>query len=138
MKRIRVLPIAVAVGAMVAVVVGAAALTMGGGSAGRGRPDITASVEAAVWSQPAWSPAAPTASGSAGAVAGCAMARALDSSSAIGDFAIVGIELSKAQDGVLAEAGIRLAREAMKPAPSRTAVYARYLDVMAECLRVSP
>jgi len=66
------------------------------------------------------------------------MARTLNASSAIGDFAAVGVELSAAQDGPLAESGIRLAAEALQGSASRSAVYGRYLDVMDECLRVSP
>ncbi len=111
----------------------AGALALGGcgstGGAGEPRP---------VWhSAPSSTTAAPSPSVSVD-VAGCAMARTLNAASALGDFAAVGVELSKAQDGPLAEAAIRLAVEAARPSASRTAVYGAYLDVLAECLRVSP
>lgn len=110
------------------------------GCAGGGKPTVavtgSASAGAAAWSQPAWTPSAPP-SVSVDA-AGCAAARQLNAASAMSDFAAAGVELSRAQDGPLAEAGIRLAVEALGAVPVRSAVYARLLDVLEECLRVSP
>jgi hypothetical protein len=82
--------------------------------------------------------AARSSAGIAPDVTGCAMARTLSAASSIGDFATVGAVLSGAQDGALADAGVRLAGEAARLSASRSAVYAAYLDVMDECLRVSP
>jgi hypothetical protein len=107
-----------------------AALAVGGCAShgGGGEPATSPSVSAA---------ASPSPSVSVDAI-GCGMARALDASSAVGDFATVGSVLSSAQDGALADAGVRLKEEAMVLSASRTEVYRAYLDVLSECLRVSP
>jgi hypothetical protein len=105
-----------------------AALAVGGCAShgGGGEPDMVMSAAAS-----------PSPSVSVDAI-GCGMARALNASSAVGDFATVGSVLSSAQDGALADAGVRLKEEAMMLSASRTEVYRAYLDVLSECLRVSP
>lgn len=110
----------------VRLVAAALALALGGcGLAEPGRPDVPAAATSAVPS-----PGVPA------NVAACDAARALDPAGATSDdYAALGVIVSKAPDDDLAEAGIELVRVAAGGVGARSSFYARYLDVMAQCLR---
>jgi hypothetical protein len=106
--------------------------------AGGGRPDAPVAAVSPVVA----SPSAPASSGESPDAVACHAARALDTAGATsGDYADLAAVVSRAQDPDLAEAGRALARAAADGIGARSSFYAKYLDVMAQCLRfpeVSP
>lgn len=110
-------------------VLAALALSLAGCANGAGgRPDVPAAAASPIAPSPTLSISPDKRA--------CDAARALDTAGATADdYAALAVTVSKARDDRLAEAGIALARDAAGGFGTRSSLYARYLDVMAQCQR---
>ena len=98
---------------------------------GGGRPDVPAAAES-----PIAAPPSTVAASVSPDQAACDAARALDTAGATtADYAVLGRTVARADDGLLADAGVALQRAAADGIGARTSVYAAYLGVMAQCQR---